>query len=124
MTNVFLAYTTTSPGLRTLGETQKLKASWLLKQDIYIASDVDLALLGGNSDNLDLAKNQVGVGTALDKGEIELMELWIENVVGWDEMRASHNDLLSVQKSMEIEGWLALADVQDSADSMAAASSS
>ena len=39
-------------------------------------------------------------------------------------MRASHKDLLSVQKSMEIEGWLALADVQDSADSMAEASSS
>ena len=39
-------------------------------------------------------------------------------------MRASHMDLLSVQKSMEIEGWLALAAVQDSADSMAAASSS
>ena len=56
--------------------------------------------------------------------EMELMELWIENVLGWDEMRASHKDLLSVQKSMEIEGWLALADVQDSADSMAAASSS
>ena len=55
---------------------------------------------------------------------MEFMELWIENVLGWDEMRASHKDLLSVQKSMEIEGWLALADVQDSADSMAAASSS
>ena len=39
-------------------------------------------------------------------------------------MRASHKDLLSVQKSMEIEEWLALVDVQDSADSMAAASSS
>ena len=41
-----------------------------------------------------------------------------------DEMRASHKDLLSVQKSMEIEGWVALVSVQDSADSMAAASSS
>ena len=30
--------------------------------------------------------------------EIELMELWIENVRGWDEMRASDKDLLSVQK--------------------------
>ena len=39
-------------------------------------------------------------------------------------MRASQRDLLSVQKSTEIEGWLALADVQDNADSMAAASSS
>ena len=55
---------------------------------------------------------------------MEFMELRIENVLGWDERRASHKDLLSVQKSMETEGWLALADVQDSADSMAAASSS
>ena len=39
-------------------------------------------------------------------------------------MRASHKDLLSVQKSMDFEGWFALADVQDSGDSMAAASSS
>ena len=39
-------------------------------------------------------------------------------------MRASHNDLLSVQKSMEIKGWLALVDVWDNADSMAVASSS
>ena len=39
-------------------------------------------------------------------------------------MRASHKDLLSVQKSMEIDEWLALGDDQDSADSMAAASSS
>ena len=58
------------------------------------------------------------------EGEMELMELWMENVRGWDEMRASHKDLLSVQKSMDIEGWLALVSVQDSADSMAAASSS
>ena len=35
--------------------------------------------------------------------DMELMELWIENVRGWDEMRASHKGLLSVQKSMEIE---------------------
>ena len=39
-------------------------------------------------------------------------------------MRAWHKDLLSVQKSMEIKGWLALVDVHDSADPMAAASSS
>ena len=32
-------------------------------------------------------------------------------------MRVSLNDLLSVQKSMEIEGWLALVDVHDNADS-------
>ena len=41
---------------------------------------------------------------------IELMEFWIEEVWGFDEMRASHNDLLSMQKRMEIEGWLALVD--------------
>ena len=35
--------------------------------------------------------------------EMELMELWMENVQGWDEMRASHKDLLSVQKSTVIE---------------------
>ena len=58
------------------------------------------------------------------EGEMELMELWMENVRGWDEMRASHKDVLPVQKSMDIEGWLALVSVQDSADSMAAASSS
>ena len=56
--------------------------------------------------------------------DVELMELWIENVRGWNEVRPSHKDLLSVQKSMEIEGWLTLVDVQDSADSMAATSSS
>ena len=35
--------------------------------------------------------------------EIELMELWMENVRGWDKMRASHKDLLSVQKRMVVE---------------------
>ena len=55
--------------------------------------------------------------------KIEFMELWIENVQGLDEMRASHKDLLSVQKSMEIKR-LAWMNVQDSADSMEAASSS
>ena len=39
-------------------------------------------------------------------------------------MRASHNDLLSVPKNMRIEAWLPLVDIQDSADFMAAASSS
>ena len=39
-------------------------------------------------------------------------------------MRASHKDLLSVKKSMEVEGWLALVEVQDSADFMVAASTS
>ena len=56
--------------------------------------------------------------------DMELMELWIESVQGLDEVRTSHRDLLSVQKSMEIEGWLALVDVQGNADFMAAASSS
>ena len=35
--------------------------------------------------------------------EMELMELWMENVRGWDEMRASHKELLSVQKNTVIE---------------------
>ena len=56
--------------------------------------------------------------------QMELMELWMENVRGWDEMRASHKDLLSVQKSTVIEWWLALVSVQDNAVFMAAASSS
>ena len=41
---------------------------WLLKQKIRKASDVDLLLLGSNSDKLDLAKDQVGRGIALEKG--------------------------------------------------------
>ena len=53
------------------------------------------------------------------ENEMELMELWIEKVWGFDEIRASHMELLSVQKSMEIEGWLVLVDVQNNADSMA-----
>ena len=43
--------------------------------------------------------------------EIELMELWMENVRGWDKMRASHKDLLSVQKRTVVEWWLALVSV-------------
>ena len=39
-------------------------------------------------------------------------------------MKTFHNNLLSVQKSMVVEGWLALVDDQVKADSMAAASSS
>ena len=39
-------------------------------------------------------------------------------------MRASYKDLLSVENSIEIEGWLVLVDVQDSVDFMATASSS
>ena len=38
-------------------------------------------------------------------------------------MRGSHNDLLSVQKSVGIEGWLTLVDVWDNAGSLVAASS-
>ena len=55
---------------------------------------------------------------------MELMELWTKNVRELNEMRASHRDLLSVQRSMEIEGWLALVDVENNANSMAATSSS
>ena len=54
--------------LRTLDGTQTLEASWLLKRDIRIASDVDHVLLGGNLDKSDLAKDQVGGGIALEKG--------------------------------------------------------
>ena len=53
--------------LRTLEDTQTLVASWLLEQDIRRASDVDLVLLEGNSGMVDLAKDQVGGGTALKK---------------------------------------------------------
>ena len=56
--------------------------------------------------------------------QMELMELWMENVRGWDEMRVSQKDLLSVQKSMVVEWWLMLVSFHDSADSMAAVSSS
>ena len=35
--------------------------------------------------------------------KIKLMELWIEDVQGFDEMSASYNDLLSAQKRREIE---------------------
>ena len=56
--------------------------------------------------------------------EMELMELRMEKVRGYNDMRASHKDLLSVQKSTVNEGCLALVSVHDNADSMAAASSS
>ena len=56
--------------------------------------------------------------------EMELIELRTEDVGGCNEMRASHKDLLSVQKSTVIERWLVLVSVQDNTDSMAAASSS
>ena len=58
------------------------------------------------------------------ENDMELMKLWIEKIRGFDEMRAWHQDLLSVQISMKIEGQLPLVDVRDSADSMAAASCS
>ena len=47
--------------------------------------------------------------------DMELTELWIEKVRGFDEMRAWHKDLLSLPKSTKIEEWLALVDVHDSA---------
>ena len=43
--------------------------------------------------------------------DMELMELWVEEVRGFDEMRASCKDLPSVQKSVEIKVWLELVDV-------------
>ena len=45
------------------------------------------------------------------KEEMELNELWMEEVWGINDMRASRKDLLSVQK-MVIEGWLAVVDIQ------------
>ena len=53
--------------LRALEDTQTLVASWLLEQDIRRASDIDLVLLDGSLSRLDLAKDQVGEGTALTK---------------------------------------------------------
>ena len=35
--------------------------------------------------------------------DMEMMELWIENVQGWDEMKASHKDSLSMQMSRMID---------------------
>ena len=55
--------------------------------------------------------------------EMELMELWIDEVQGFDKIKAWHNDFVSLQKSIMIEGWLALVDGQNNADSLAAASS-
>ena len=55
--------------------------------------------------------------------EMELLESWIEEVRGFSDMRAWHNYLLSMQKSMAIEGWLALVKAQDDADFMAVGSS-
>ena len=55
---------------------------------------------------------------------MDLMKFRIEEVHGFNEMRASHNDLLPVQKSMGIEGWLVLMNFQDNAYLMAVASSS
>ena len=43
-----------------------------------------------------------GINWIKIEDKVELMELWMENVGRWDEMRASHKVLLSVQKSMVI----------------------
>ena len=53
--------------LRTLDGTQTLKASWLLKRDIRIASDVNRVLLVASLDKFGLAKDQIGDGIALKK---------------------------------------------------------
>lgn len=37
--------------------------------------------------------------------EMELMKLWMKEVQGFDDMRASHKDLLSVQTRMVIDEW-------------------
>ena len=58
------------------------------------------------------------------EGKMELMGLWTERVRVFDEMSASHNDLLSVQKKMVVGGWFVLVDTHNNVDSMAAAASS
>ena len=45
---------------------------------------------------------------------MDLMKFRIEEVHGFNEMRASHNDLLPVQKSMGIEGWLVFCQCRSS----------
>ena len=44
-----------------------------------------------------------GIHWIKTEDEMKLMELWMENFRGCDDMRASHNDLLSVQKSTVME---------------------
>ena len=44
------------------------------------------------------------------KDEMKLMELWMENVRGCNDMRASQKDLLSVQKSTVIEWWFGIGE--------------
>ena len=56
------------------------------------------------------------------KEEIELMELWMKEVQGFYDVRASHKYKLSLQMRLVIEGWLEVVDVQVKVDSMAAAS--
>ena len=44
-----------------------------------------------------------GIHWIKTEDEMELMELWMDSVRGCDDMRASHKDLLYVQKSTVIE---------------------
>ena len=54
--------------LRILDDAQILVALWLLEQDIRRVNDVDLVLLGSNSDRSDLVKDQIGGGITSEKG--------------------------------------------------------
>ena len=58
------------------------------------------------------------------EGRMELMTLWIKEVLRFDVMIVSHKDLLFVQKRMVIEEWLTLVDFQVKTNSIAAAFSS
>ena len=52
----------------TLDGTQTLVASRMTELDSRIASERDLDLLGGNSGRLDLEKDRVDEGIALERG--------------------------------------------------------
>ena len=56
--------------------------------------------------------------------EMELMDSWMKDVRGFDDWRASHRDLLSVQIRMYNDGWLAVVDVHIKVDCMTTAFSS
>lgn len=72
---------------------------------VLVAKVVDsLAALSANS--LPRMTEWLGIHWMEMEDKMALTELWIEEVRGFDEVRALHNDLLSVQESIVIEGWL------------------
>ena len=89
---------------------------------VSVAMVVALAALSASS--LPGTEEWPGIHWMKMEEVMELMELWIGVVQGFDNIRALHKDLLSVQKRLVIEGWLVLVDVQVEDDSMTAASSS